>query len=98
MASHTGEGALRVSLGGKAVKCCVHDRVKAEVTTERQVAELAAHANFKIKKGVHFIFNCTCCDNLFVDEGTEPRYCAICRGPLVHPLGGPLKEPEGVVA
>jgi hypothetical protein len=97
MESH-GEGALRVSLGGKAEVCCVHNREKRQVTTEERLMELADIVNFRLKKGVHFIFNCTCCDNLFVDEGTEPRYCVLCRGPLVHPLGGPLKEPEGVVA
>lgn len=92
-----GNSALQVVLGGKHSVHCVHDRVKSEVTTEEKLMGLLKDVNFSLKKGVHFMFNCTCCNNLFVDEGTEPRYCIRCRGPLVHPLGGPLAEPKGVV-
>ena len=89
---------LQIALSGKAVVCCVHDREKRVVTTEEQVMELMKDAGFQIRKGVHFMFRCTCCDNLFVDEGTEPRHCAVCRRPAKHAPAGPLSEPEGVVA
>ena len=88
---------LKISLSGKAEVFCVHDRQKRQVTTDEQVFDLAKHVGFKIKAGVHHVFNCSCCDNLFVDEGTEPRYCVPCRGKPVHALGGPLAEPKGVV-
>ena len=95
---HRGESTLQISLGGKAQVYCVHDWEKDQITTEKQLMEILKYANFKIKKGVHFIFKCSCCRNLFVDEGTEPRFCVKCRGNPVHPLGGPLPDPEGVVA
>lgn len=90
-------GSLKITLGGTAVVCCVHDRVKREVTTEEQVMKLLNYVGFQLKKGVHHMFTCSCCENLFVDEGTEPRFCSDCRVTPIHALGGPLPEPKGVV-
>lgn len=97
MASHSGTTGRRLVLGGTAAVFCVHDRKKREIITEEQVMELANDVGFELKKGVHFMFECSCCENLFVDEGTEPRYCLTCRKAPVHGLGGPLPEPKGVV-
>lgn len=88
---------LKIVLSGKAEVFCVHDRKKREVVTEEHVMELAKAIDFQIRPGIHFMFKCSCCENLFVDEGTEPRYCLTCRRDPVHGLGGPLPEPEGVV-
>lgn len=89
--------ALRVVLGGKATVHCVHDRQKRQVTTEEQVRLLALEVGFEFKPGIHKIHHCSCCDNLFGEDGSEARYCAVCRRPLVHALAGPLPEPKGVV-
>lgn len=88
---------LRVVLSGHAVVCCVHDRVKREVVTEAQVAELALEVGIVYDARVHKLHRCACCDNLFVDASDEPRYCSPCNAPLVHALGGPLAAPIGVV-
>ncbi len=96
MAQHTGVG-LKVSLSGKAAVFCVHDRQKRQVVTDEQVFDLAKDVGFKIMPGVHHVFECSCCENLFVDSGTEPRYCVPCRGKPVHAPTGPLPEPKGVV-
>jgi hypothetical protein len=93
-AGHTG---MTVALTGKAVVCCVHDRVKREVTTEADVADLGREVGITYDPKQHKIHECSCCQNLFVDPSDEPRFCFAClRVPKV-PLAGPLPEPRGVV-
>lgn len=76
--------------------CCVHDREKRQVTTERQVAELAVRAG--VKPGFYKIHRCACCDNLFGDQTDIPRYCHTCRpSRQVHQLAAALNDPIGVV-
>ena len=88
----------RLVLGGTAVVCCVHDRKKREVVTEEQVRLLGLEAGIIFKPGIHRLHECSCCSNLFVEDGTEARHCQVCRSiPPVHALGGPLPEPKGVV-
>ncbi len=84
-------------MGGTAVVCCVHDREKRRVTTERQVAELGLEVGMLYDPIQHKLHLCGCCSNLFVDPADTPRLCSACQGPLVHPLGGPLADPVGVV-
>lgn len=86
-----------VALGGTAVVCCVHDRVKRAVVTEADVAALGLEAGIVYDRARHKLHRCACCDNLFVDRSDTPRYCRTCQGPLAHELGGPLPEPVGVV-
>jgi hypothetical protein len=86
---------MGIALGGKAVVCCVHDRVKREITTEAQVAMLGLDAGQIYDPMQHKLFECTCCQNLFVDPGDEPKFCHTCRGSLKHALGGPLPDPKG---
>jgi hypothetical protein len=95
--NRAGGGAVRIVLGGTAQVCCVHDREKCIVTTERQVAELGLEVGVLYDPRLHKLQSCACCGNLFFDPSDEPRYCSVCQGPLVHSLGGPLPEPEGVV-
>jgi len=87
---------LSVSVGGKAIVCCVHDREKRTVTTERQVAQLGLRVGQIYDPAQHKLWKCACCDNLFVDPTDTPRYCAACQRPLVHALGGPLPKPVAV--
>jgi hypothetical protein len=89
---------LHVVLGGKATVHCVHDRQKRQVTSEEQVRALALEVGFVFKPGIHKIHHCPCCDNLFGEDGSDARYCFVCRAKPVHALGGPLAEPKGVVA
>lgn len=86
--------SLKITLGGKANVHCVHDREKRQVVTEEQVVLLGLEIGVVFQKGIHHIFHCPCCDNLFVDDGAGARYCSDCRGPIVHALGGPLPDPE----
>jgi hypothetical protein len=88
---------LHPVLGGKAVVCCVHDRQKRQVTTERQVFELGVSAGLVFDPVQHKIHRCACCQNLFVAFSDEPRYCSICNRVPVHALGGPLAPPIGEV-
>ena len=88
---------FRVSLGGKAVVCCVHDREKKQVTTEAQVIMLGLEYGVIFDPKIHRIHRCSCCQNLFVDVSDEPMHCTSCRRENVHVLGGPLNEPIGVV-
>jgi hypothetical protein len=92
----TATGA-RIELGGKAVVCCVHDRIKRQIVTETQVAELGLRVGMVYDPKQHRVHRCACCENLFVDPSDEPRYCSTCNRPLVHPLGGPPRDPIGVV-
>lgn len=92
-----GTGTLSMTLGGTAIVCCVHDREKRQIRSEAAVAELGALVGVAYRPEHHKLFDCACCENLFVDEDDEPKFCYRCRGPLVHALGGPLPEPTGVI-
>jgi hypothetical protein len=76
----------------------VHDRKKREVVTEEQIAELGLAVGIIYNPKIHKLFRCSCCDNLFVGHTVEPKHCDTCTRPAIHALGGPLPEPEGVVA
>lgn len=89
--------ALKIALGGTAVVCCVHDREKRKVVTERDVAMLGLEVGVLYDPKQHKIHRCSCCENLFVDPTDTPRFCSTCLGATVHQLGGPLPEPIGVV-
>jgi hypothetical protein len=86
--------AFNAVASGKATVYCVHDRVKRQVTTEAQVAELGTHAGFKYDPKQHRIWLCACCQNLFVDPTDTPRFCRNCYRTPTHPLGGPLPTPN----
>lgn len=84
-------------LSGVAVVCCVHDREKRRVTSERDVFELGLQVGQVYNPAQHKLHLCACCENLFVDPTDEPRFCSSCLPKPVHPLGGPLPDPRGVV-
>lgn len=87
---------IGVALGGHAVVCCVHDRVKREILTEAQVAELGRQVGQVYDRRQHKLWMCSCCENLFVDLADEPRFCHRCQTrPPVHPLNGALPSPNG---
>lgn len=88
-------GYLRPTLSGVAVICCVHDREKRQITTEQQIIELGRELGVEFDPKQHSIFDCACCQNWFVEVGDEPRFCHVCRGPLVHTPAAPLAEPTG---
>ena len=90
---------FRIELSGTSQVCCIHDRVKRQVTTERQVAELGLLLPTPIifDARIHKIHRCSCCENLFFDISDEPLYCKPCQRPFVHQPGGPLPDPGGVV-
>lgn len=83
-----------ISVTGTAVVCCPHDRIKREVTTEAQVAELGLQVGQVYDPRQHKLWLCACCQNLFVDPTDAPRLCRRCERPNVHPLGGPLNTPN----
>lgn len=89
--------SIRPVLGGTALVCCIHDRAKREVTTESEIAAIGAAVGQVYDPTQHKIHLCACCENLFVDFTDIPKYCHRCRKPPVHPVGGPLPEPKGVV-
>ena len=90
---------VRPTISGTAVVCCVHDREKRQVRMEAQVAELGRLIGQAYNPRQHKLHLCACCENLFVDPSDEPRFCSSCRpSRLVHPLGGHLPEPKGVIA
>jgi hypothetical protein len=93
----TGAAPIQAVLGGTAVVCCVHDREKRRVTTEAQVARLGLEVGQIYDPVQHKLHRCACCENLFVDPSDEPRFCSVCQRPNVHPLGGPLPAPIGVI-
>lgn len=92
-----GDSGARAVLGGTAIKCCVHDRQKSLVVTERQVAELGLEIGIIYNPKLHKLQRCACCDNLFFDIDDKPRYCIVCKKPPIHALGGPLAKPRGVI-
>jgi hypothetical protein len=90
---------FQVVFSGTRVICCVHDREKRKVNTPDDVAELGLLLEPPVlfDSRLHKIHRCACCDNLFIDPTDEPRFCSVCQRPLVHPLGGPLPDPIGVL-
>jgi len=89
--------SVGIALGGKAAVHCVHDVMKDQITTERELFEFSLTLGIVFDPKQHKTHRCTCCRNLFVDVSDEPTYCTVCSGPLVHALGGPLPQPGGVV-
>jgi hypothetical protein len=87
----------KLSISGKAVVCCVHDRQKQQVATEEQVVLLGLTQGIIYNRRQHKIHKCACCQNLFVDPSDEPRFCTPCKPKPLHALGGPLPDPIGVV-
>jgi hypothetical protein len=85
---------MRLGLAGAAVVVCPHDRVKREVTTEAQVAELGRQVGQAYDPKQHKLWKCACCENLFVDPSDTPRFCRKCYRTPVHPLAGPLPTPN----
>lgn len=83
-----------VAASGTAVVCCVHDRVKREITTEAQVAELGREVGQVYDPKQHKLWLCACCQNLFVDPSDTPRFCRRCYRTPTHQLGGPLPTPN----
>lgn len=76
---------LAPAFGGVAVVCCVHNREK------RKITDLVYDAAREKPR------ECACCENLFTDPTDTPMLCPQCRGVNVHPLGGPLNDPTGVL-
>lgn len=95
--AQVGIAGARATLGGVAVVCCVHDRIKGEVVTEEHVALVSLHAGIIFDPVQHRTHRCGCCRNLFVDSSDEPLYCHTCRRPFVHQLAGPLAPAIGPV-
>lgn len=92
-----GEAGARVVMGATTQVCCIHDREKRVVTTEKRVAELGLLVGIVYDARFHKIHRCSCCENLFFDWTDEPRFCRACQGASVHAAGGPLPKPKGVV-
>jgi hypothetical protein len=88
---------LRAVISGEARVYCVHNREKRVVMDETHVAALGLQVGQVYDPRQHKLHRCACCENLFVDLTDVPRYCGVCRGKLVHPLGGPLPKPLGEV-
>lgn len=88
-------GSLRPTISGVAVVCCLHDREKRQIRTEQQIIALGREIGVEYDPKQHHIFECACCQNWFVNTGDEPRFCHVCRMPLVHAPAGPLAEPTG---
>jgi hypothetical protein len=86
---------LKMGLGGVAVVCCVHDREKRQVRTEAQIVGLGLEVGVVYDAAQHHIFECSCCENWFVDPGDVPLRCHACRGTIVHTPAAPLPEPTG---
>lgn len=77
--------AGQVTVGGVAHVYCVHNRAKRAVTDiEFRASQTKPHL-------------CSCCENLFLERTDTPMFCPTCRGANVHPLGGPLPAPKGVI-
>lgn len=85
---------LSISVSGAAVVCCPHDRAKRQITTETQVAQLGLAAGHVYNPKQHKLWECACCQNLFVDPADEPRLCHQCSHPPIHALRGPLPTPN----
>ena len=77
---------IGIHLGGTAYVYCVHDRMK------RTILDLSFNPDYdKVQL-------CPCCENLFLTRDDVPAFCLGCGGRPIHPLGGPLPEPKGVIS
>lgn len=88
---------VRIAVSGFAKVYCIHDRLKGEVTDVGHVKMLGLLRGEKFDAKQHKVQLCPCCDNLFVRLDDIPHYCPVCTGMPVHPVGGPLPEPKGVL-
>ena len=86
---------IKATLGGVAVVCCLHDREKRQIRSEAAVAELGRSLGQTYDPTQHRLFECACCENLFVGEDDEPKFCYACRGRKVYPPAGPLPQATG---
>lgn len=82
-------------MSGKAVVCCIHDREKRQVTTEAQIAQLGLEVGITYDPKIHRVWECACCENLFVNPTDEPRYCKRCTATPIHQPAGPVAKPNG---
>lgn len=89
--------SVHPAFGGQAVVYCIHDRQKRQVTDVGHVALLGLEAGELYVPSKHKVQLCPCCENLFVRLDDTPSYCPPCGGRPVHPVGGPLPEPKGVL-
>jgi hypothetical protein len=89
---------VRLALSGVAKVHCVHDREKRLVTDPEDVRTLGESLGVVYDARKHKIHTCACCENLFVTGDDTPRLCDPCMGLNIHPLGGTLPEPRGVIA
>ena len=87
----------RLTLAGKVVVVCQHDRQKRVVTDREHVVYLGHVAGVAYDPRKHVIHLCACCENLYVRLDDTPSFCEPCGGPLRHALAGPLVEPKGRV-
>jgi len=78
-------GAVSIAIGGTATVCCVHNRVKREVTQM---------AFDPVKTSIHL---CSCCENVFTEASDTPMFCPACRGDLVYTPAAALPDPFGRV-
>lgn len=76
---------FNMSISGVAVVCCVHDRIKREIT------------DLEFDPTTHKPHLCACCENLFLRTDDVPHYCSRCGGRPLYPLAGPLPDPIGEV-
>jgi len=88
---------IRIALGGTAAVYCIHDRQKREVTDVGHVRLLGLQRGQQFDSRIHKVQLCPCCENLHVRLDDIPHYCPVCSGRPVHPVGGPLPEPQGVL-
>jgi len=72
-----------LSITGTVLVCCVHDRVKREIT------------DLAFNPATHKAHLCGCCENLFLRTDDVPHYCPTCGGHPVHPVNGKLPDPLG---
>ena len=86
---------FRAVVSGKASVHCIHDREKRVVTTEAHVAQLGQEVGVNYDPAQHKLWECSCCENLFVDPSDEPRLCRRCQVPPAHQPAGPLAAPNG---
>ena len=87
----------RLTLAGKVVVVCPHDRQKRVVTDREHVVYLGHVAGVAYDPRKHVIHLCACCENLYVRLDDTPSFCEPCGGPLRHALAGPLVEQKGRV-
>lgn len=87
-----------MSASGVAVVCCVHDREKRQIRTEEALAQLLDEFGYPYDPKQHRVFECACCENLFVRQDDMPQFCGKCRTTPVFALAAPLPDPTGAIA